>query len=904
MENSHDWAESQRLLGLELLQGRALNRAEIVEEALALFRSTLKVWDETTSSQHWANAQISLGSAMAQRVCDDPSSNIEAAIEHYRSALRVWTRESAPYDWARTQLSLGHTLLARSCGNRDSNIEAAIEHYRNALTVWTKQSSPDSWADAQLGLAGALREYRIGSRVQSIEASIEHYHHALELAGPESTPSRWAHIQGELAQALVLRVIGGRMRNIDDAIAHFQTALEIWTAEGALQRWIDCSLQLARAYIVAAHLCVDGGCGSIVGEAITPFRFLSGGSESVRCVDVLNAALQVVDDTAHVLEKRAQPLQKLLQRRLQAEILFFLDRTEEASLAIESCLEFLQYVQTVYLARLVECNSLAEEWTAIYDLMVAINLRHGDMPAALEACEKGRAAVLLLKLNDGIDIAKYINDSDRESFTKALNKVRGLQYQLNHAQGDPRIDYEEIKQAHLKAEQDLHAIVNDASKQHKKAIGNAVLQLESIKKTDEILNYLSTHKAMALYFFVTYDFGDSPSERCRKELHMLCIWKDEMHLYSSDVIIEAEEDQEAAFMFCNPPIGFEDAESREDRLDTEQECMARLGTLVGDAIQELAYEDMPDTVLIVPHSSIASLPFSALPIASYPAAMNDELPDQILGNVARGGVSTAPTLSLCVHASLNEKDDYIVQNSQVFSVTCESHPMALKLDEIVLSTFGNFIDVQRLEAQESELKTITALQNFDLLHINAYGVYAGAGPTGNTKVRSIDKPYNTGLLLRSNFNKEQEGCHLLSITDIWKLNVTKGRLVVILASRGAVEGVTATCEDWNSISCAFLLAGVQNVVSTLWPVHDVCLLLVMTRFYNNLRNFLCSDNDTGTTSIAWCLFEAQNWFRYLNPEEYKQVLEEAGITALQDVPDNTEFSNWAAFSIGGVLPSG
>lgn len=893
MEKSHEWAESQRILGVELLQGRALNRGEIVEEALALFRSTLKVWTEAAHPTHWAKSQVSLGNAMMERIYGDKAKNNGTAIGHFRAALRVWDRGNSPYDWARTQCTLGDALLSLPSGHRDENVKEAVKSYENSLSVWTRQSAPDLWAYCEHRLGSAMRELPTKDHANNIEIAIQHFHNALELIDGKTMQDSWARVHSEIAQTLFERASGSLVNNMKDAIDHFHIALETWSSMGFVKEWTDCSLRLAHCRIREAQQWVNGGNGRTFSESQSSMRVSNEVNGEEKCIYLLNEAMQVLDDTTHVLDKHAQPLQLLQQLRLRADILFFLDRTDEAEKVIEKFIELMTYIDMLSEMMLIERDSYEEEWAAVSDLKVALYLRRGEMPEAFDACEENISTQQLRKIHAGVGLIPFLKGAIIDGFNKTLDNIRGIQSQLVQAQGDPRVDYEEVKQLYLKTEKELRVFVEKAQEEREATMQRIMYRVKDVKKTDDILQYLGENNAMAFYFFVSYGFSEDLHERCRKELHMLCMWNEEMHLYSSDVIIDEEKDVDLGYMFCNPSKSFEDTESREDRMDTEKECMARLGALVGEALYELAAHDLPKRVLVIPHKTIANVPFNSLPIPALSSPEVDENSEDTLGNIITGGVLTVPYLSVCYNLHNNE---IYPGDNRLISITCESLSMHEKFDDLLRDSYGGNGIVEKLNMTPK-----MTLQTFKLMQISAYGAFSGATFSGKSGIRACDKPNETGLHLEYT-NVDGRKYQLLTITDIWNLDIEYGRLVILLAFPESNDKLVPGSEEWISISDSFLYAGARNVVSTLWPVHEAVSLLIISKFYSNLREQMQNekyDPPAEKKTVACCLSLAQKWFRELEQEDLNLLLDSYGFSDLDGQVHSSDFSNWAPFKISG-----
>jgi CHAT domain len=170
----------------------------------------------------------------------------------------------------------------------------------------------------------------------------------------------------------------------------------------------------------------------------------------------------------------------------------------------------------------------------------------------------------------------------------------------------------------------------------------------------------------------------------------------------------------------------------------------------------------------------------------------------------------------------------------------------------------------------------------------------------------------TGLVLAAEEqgNSGAEQTSLLEMVDIWALCAARCGLACVIACSGCVVNTGCRSDESLSIGTAFLAGGAKHVVTTLWPVEELCALAVMSRFYEKLRSHECAlsesnmaeNNTADRTTIGAFLEEARQWYRSLNFEEHHALLKRLapGRTIFQrHVPDNTDVCQWGAFSLFG-----
>jgi len=121
----------------------------------------------------------------------------------------------------------------------------------------------------------------------------------------------------------------------------------------------------------------------------------------------------------------------------------------------------------------------------------------------------------------------------------------------------------------------------------------------------------------------------------------------------------------------------------------------------------------------------------------------------------------------------------------------------------------------------------------------------------------------------------------------WKLNA---ELVTLSACETAL-GAQAGGEGYLGFAQAFLVAGAESLVLSLWNVDDTATALLMTRFYANLlgqfhdeRQFVGRSYPPGLPMAkAAALGEAKQWLRRQSPEENRRVIRQMNLEESADV---------------------
>jgi CHAT domain-containing protein len=122
-----------------------------------------------------------------------------------------------------------------------------------------------------------------------------------------------------------------------------------------------------------------------------------------------------------------------------------------------------------------------------------------------------------------------------------------------------------------------------------------------------------------------------------------------------------------------------------------------------------------------------------------------------------------------------------------------------------------------LRARATKKKAMEMLDNYDIVHFAARGVFVS------------DLPLNSGLLLAAG----AQGDGRLTTAEIFKLRF-KGRMIVTSADR-TQEGISFSGVEIVGLNRAFLYTGSPSVVTTLWNIEDKSIAIFMSIFYKNLK---------------------------------------------------------------------
>ncbi|MCU1265893.1 MAG: tetratricopeptide repeat protein [Acidobacteria bacterium] len=130
-----------------------------------------------------------------------------------------------------------------------------------------------------------------------------------------------------------------------------------------------------------------------------------------------------------------------------------------------------------------------------------------------------------------------------------------------------------------------------------------------------------------------------------------------------------------------------------------------------------------------------------------------------------------------------------------------------------------------------------------VLHIATHGFFLGEPATVNNLTRSINATPNvTNPLLRSglalaganrhNVGGDDDG--ILTALEASNLNLWGTKLVVLSACDTGV-GEVRNGEGVYGLRRAFVIAGAESLVMSLWPISDYSTRVLMTNYYKNLK---------------------------------------------------------------------
>lgn len=168
------------------------------------------------------------------------------------------------------------------------------------------------------------------------------------------------------------------------------------------------------------------------------------------------------------------------------------------------------------------------------------------------------------------------------------------------------------------------------------------------------------------------------------------------------------------------------------------------------------------------------------------------------------------------HANINDKEVFRSYNNRTMLVPLPYSQS--EVDEITKLFGSKKIPYELVVGTDAtKCKFIEKMSQHTILHIASHGV-------------SGDR-HNSGLFFQASDNLEKDS-HFLRMAELFNI-ITKANLVVLSACKTGI-GEVLEGEGMMALPRGFIYAGSQNVIASLWKVHDQKTKEFMILFYNYL----------------------------------------------------------------------
>ncbi len=305
---------------------------------------------------------------------------------------------------------------------------------------------------------------------------------------------------------------------------------------------------------------------------------------------------------------------------------------------------------------------------------------------------------------------------------------------------------------------------------------------------------------------------------------------------------------------------------------------------------------------LVPHRYLNNFPIHALPIG---VEHDSNINSQYLLNFFPEGIQYIPNCEFLVNIPDDNHQDF----SNLFAIADSLENIKGSNIEVkaIQQYFLDSTVLMGYQATKEAVMNSSQLSSAHCLHISGHSFFNFESPfdsaivlanTEGTSDKSQANVRNTNLP----FNITQA----LTIAEIYQMNLSQCHLVNLSASETALVDISRSSDE-ISFQTAFLVAGADSVIGSLWTPNCFSTTILMIKFYQNLFQGI---------TISSALSQAQIWIRTVTIIELENWIENStfpdkfilhkSVRDLGMTMNNNEcpFANpfyWAAFKVTGMM---
>lgn len=887
------WGQVQAALGLALENDPAGLDATTLEQAIAYFEAALKIPPDSSFEQ--ARREYHLAILYTQRYGDERANYVEHATELLQNALKIRTADKYPKEWADTQNSLANAFQKRLRGDLAQNIEQAILAYQDALKVWTYNQNPDRWAMIQRNLAEAFRQRILGQPEENQQMAINHLQNALKVYTEQKYPGEWASIHNSLAHLYCHRLAGKRAENIEKGIFHHQHALRIYNQAGYPRQWAQTLNNLANAYcdrLKDNHTTNLQKAIELYEQALQVRTYQDYPHEWAATHNNLGTAYadlrhwdQAIEHFNQALKVRTistLPDKTLQTARNLGNVYFNLSRWDEAITAFQNAQDASN---TLYRQAITAAGKRAEigrEGAITHHLAYAL-AKKGDLNQVAVKLEQGRARLLAEVLARDRAILDHVNKQDRSEYVTTVETIQALHSELQAAELNAQ-----GSSAGSTTARSFVAITDKLSKANAD-LSNVVACIQKYEPgfLSEKLDFETLAKGIpgdnALVYLVTTSQGSMalivPSPTGLADITNL----DERHLvWLNDFHI----DNLHSILFGGFLAGSVSGHSQLKDTNILPELLISLGKHLMAPLAQRLHNLGLKRIILVPTGLLGLLPLHAATLGEG-SAFQDKF------EIAYTPSARALAASRSVRENILNKPKSCLAIGNPLPTDYGSLNWARIEAEEVVTAFTPGQNQLLLETAAELTVVQNSLPKHSYLHFACHGLF------------NPDQPLTSGLIMAHN--------QLLTLDFLLaKTRLKATRLVVLSACQTAITDFQNVPDEAIGLPAGFLRTGVPGVIGSLWSVDDPTTWLLMARFY---YYHLKKDMEP-----AAALSLAQQWLRELPLDETLSQLEKMR-EALAQKKDPRQFEieeyeyeleeqkldrpfvhpyHWAAFTMNGL----
>lgn len=524
----------------------------------------------------------------------------------------------------------------------------------------------------------------------------------------------------------------------------------------------------------------------------------------------INRLLKQLDQAGIAINKALNSDQKARYSNtavdISAEAMHYFHAEGNISKAIKHAKSALSKIEKMHIQ--LDAERLGPSWSArshnIYTSAIQLILQRYQqtknvsfLQQALDITEQSRATSLRLGFSKSENARKNISDSDLKN--KNLLEFSRL---ANARAGGSAEQSKDIAKYYQQ-----HELLD---KQKNTTLGTATLR--PAIDHNAIQSHLS-EKKIAVYYLLSH-----------KEAYAFVVAKENLKLINlgaSKVITQHAND-------CHKTLSAKKSGA--------YACLRKLSQLL---IKPLNLASSIESLLVLPHKALHSVPFSALsktPFEPRYQALSDDLNITTAlslshyfetKNVNKSAVDLAifanPLFKNQVDSSpynTQEQPTIVREAYRSWSENLAALPWSQQEAEKLQKVFRQHNVVSHLgpNASRENLQSVES-RNAKILHIASHGYFDPASPD------------NIGFALSAESNTGQAG--FITLSELFSYQFSN-QLVVINGCDTAM-GEQMSGEGMLGLSRGFLSQGAGHVISTLWPVSDKASALFMELFYQKLH---------------------------------------------------------------------
>lgn len=366
----------------------------------------------------------------------------------------------------------------------------------------------------------------------------------------------------------------------------------------------------------------------------------------------------------------------------------------------------------------------------------------------------------------------------------------------------------------------------------------------SIKKEDsDLIEKINQQLFAAKEAYESYEQSGPPRKKHKTNFVVPSIQEVQQKLTSTDLLVEyfASKEKLYAIAISKTNAKIYELGPYQEILDGLIHNMSQYQQLLANEYQQVAFKvynsilepiltDFRHTkrLIIIPDKQIGHLPFDALVSIKKEEAtfsnLNYLLADYTILQHQSAGLyiatntpKVAPEKQYIGYAPNFSSQELLQAESRPLRGNLQPLPFAQKEVELIAKLLTGEVEIGA-EANESNFKLLAP--NYNILHIASHAVV------------NNENPIYSKLIFSNIDSLQKEDGNLYSF-EIYGMDLSSN--LVTLSACNTGNGKYYDGEGIFSLGRAFLMAGANSVLSSLWEVPDQSTSMIMESFYRNLK---------------------------------------------------------------------